>query len=62
MCMSHQSFYDRRIPFRVLDTTNTVGKRLFDVLQNKLNLFDIDINNVYGQSYDNESNMKGKHQ
>ncbi|XP_023739006.1 uncharacterized protein LOC111887007 [Lactuca sativa] len=45
-----------------LDVNDTTGQRLFDVLQNELNLLDLDINNVRGQGYDNGSNIKGKHQ
>lgn len=40
----------------------TTSQRLFEELQNLLKTLDLDINNVRGQRYDNESNMKGKYQ
>ncbi|KAK9732781.1 hypothetical protein RND81_04G021600 [Saponaria officinalis] len=42
---------------RYVDTS-----RLFEALQCKLKSLDLDIDNIRGQSYDNGSNMKGKHQ
>ncbi|KAJ9541892.1 LOW QUALITY PROTEIN: hypothetical protein OSB04_028398 [Centaurea solstitialis] len=40
---------------------DTTGQGLFDSLQSVLKHLDLDIDNVRGQSYDNGSNMKGKH-
>jgi hypothetical protein len=40
----------------------TSGLGLFHELQIILNILDLDIDNIRGQGYDNESNMKGKHQ
>ena len=37
-------------------------QRLFDVLQDELKSFELDIDDVRGQDYDNGSNMKWKHQ
>jgi len=45
-----------------LNVNDTTGQWLFDVLQNELKIFDLDIFDVRGQGYDNGSNMKGKHQ
>jgi hypothetical protein len=45
-----------------LDVNDTTGQGLFDVLQNELQNLGLDIDNVRGQEYDNESNMKGKNQ
>ena len=45
-----------------LNVNDTTGQGLFDVVQNELINFGLDISNVRGQGYDNGSNMKGKHQ
>ncbi|XP_058733893.1 uncharacterized protein LOC131605566 [Vicia villosa] len=45
-----------------LNVNDTSGQGLFDVLQDELKKLDLDILDVRGQGYDNESNMKGKHQ
>ncbi|XP_060968116.1 uncharacterized protein LOC115717702 [Cannabis sativa] len=44
----------------ILDYTS--GKCLFDELIRKFKKLELDINDVRGQSYNNGSNMKGKHQ
>ena len=41
---------------------DTTGKGLFDEIINVINILELDINDIRGQGYDNESNMKGKHQ
>jgi len=41
---------------------DTSGLGLFGELQAVLNSFDLNINDVRGQGYDNGSNMRGKHQ
>ena len=45
----------------ILDVNDITGQGLFDVLENELKLFGLDIDDVRGQGYDNGSNMKGKH-
>nr|XP_028962701.1 uncharacterized protein LOC114826492 [Malus domestica] len=45
-----------------LNVNNTSGQGLFEELQNLLKAFDLDIDDVRGQGYDNGSNMKGRHQ
>ncbi|XP_074314594.1 uncharacterized protein LOC141649817 [Silene latifolia] len=45
-----------------LNVDDTTGQGLFNVLLNELKSLDLDVDNVRGQSYDNGSNMKGKHQ
>jgi hypothetical protein len=45
-----------------LNVKDTTCQWLLDVLQNEMRNFDLDLFDVWGQSYDNESNMKGKHQ
>jgi hypothetical protein len=45
-----------------LDVNDTTGQALFDVLENELKILDLDIDDVREQGFDNESNMKGKHQ
>ncbi|XP_058783186.1 uncharacterized protein LOC131657847 [Vicia villosa] len=45
-----------------LNVNDTTGQGLLDVLQDDLKKLDIDILYVWGQCYDNGSNMKGKHQ
>ncbi|XP_050915557.1 uncharacterized protein LOC127130628 [Lathyrus oleraceus] len=45
-----------------LNVIDTSGQGLFDVLQNELKELGLDLFDVRGQGYDNESNMKGKHQ
>ncbi|XP_050915116.1 uncharacterized protein LOC127130086 [Lathyrus oleraceus] len=45
-----------------LNVNDTSGQGLFDVLQNELKEFGLDLFDVRGQGYDNGSNMKGKHQ
>ncbi|KAK6121516.1 hypothetical protein DH2020_044746 [Rehmannia glutinosa] len=45
-----------------LNVDDTSGQGLFEELQNMLNSFGLDIDNVRGQGYDNGANMKGKHQ
>ncbi|KAJ9546730.1 hypothetical protein OSB04_019273 [Centaurea solstitialis] len=54
---------NRRRPRTVHDkeATNVNGQGLFDSLQSLLKHLDLDIDNVREQSYDNGSNMKGKH-
>ncbi|XP_050876750.1 uncharacterized protein LOC127080476 [Lathyrus oleraceus] len=46
----------------LLKVYDTTCQRLFEELQSILETLGLDINNVRGQGYDNESNMKGKHQ
>ena len=43
-----------------LKVDDTYGQGLFNVLIDKIKSLELDINNVRGQGYDNESNMKGK--
>ncbi|XP_050876445.1 uncharacterized protein LOC127080158 [Lathyrus oleraceus] len=45
-----------------LNVNDTSGQGLFDVLQNELKELGLNLFDVRGQGYDNESNMKGKHQ
>ncbi|KAM1817983.1 hypothetical protein ACFX11_002212 [Malus domestica] len=45
-----------------LNVNNTSGQGLFEELQNLLKAFDLDIDDVRGQGYDNGSNMRGRHQ
>ncbi|XP_060968097.1 uncharacterized protein LOC133035806 [Cannabis sativa] len=45
-----------------LNVVDTSGKGLFDELIKEIKKLELDINDVRGQSYDNGSNMKGKHQ
>nr|XP_017228896.1 PREDICTED: zinc finger MYM-type protein 1-like [Daucus carota subsp. sativus] len=45
-----------------LKVDDTSGSGLFDELLNALKSFDLNINDLRGQGYDNGSNMKGKHQ
>ncbi|GJZ35108.1 zinc finger MYM-type protein 1, partial [Tanacetum coccineum] len=45
-----------------INVDDTTGQGLFDVTQAELKALDLDIDDVHGQSYDNGSNMKGKHQ
>ncbi|XP_042396901.1 zinc finger MYM-type protein 1-like [Zingiber officinale] len=45
-----------------LKVDDTTGQGLFEELQNVLKSFDLDIDNVRGQGYDNGANMKGRHQ
>ncbi|KAM6556637.1 hypothetical protein CsatB_003656 [Cannabis sativa] len=47
---------------RFLNVVDTSGKGLFDELIRESKKLELDINDVRGQSYDNGSNMKGKHQ
>ncbi|XP_042407456.1 uncharacterized protein LOC121997220 [Zingiber officinale] len=42
-----------------LKVDDTTGQGLFEELQNVLKSFDLDIDNVRGQGYDNGANMKG---
>ncbi|XP_020270448.1 zinc finger MYM-type protein 1-like isoform X1 [Asparagus officinalis] len=44
-----------------LKVDNTSGKCLFDELLNILKTYELDVKEIRGQSYDNGSNMKGKH-
>ncbi|GJW70555.1 zinc finger MYM-type protein 1-like protein [Tanacetum coccineum] len=44
-----------------LNVDDTTSQGLFDVTQAELKVLDLDIDDVYGQGYDNRSNMKGKH-
>ena len=44
-----------------LKVDDTYGERLFRELQDVLVAFDLKIDDVRGQGYDNGSNMKGKH-
>ena len=39
-----------------------LGKAFFNELIDTIKVFELDINDVRGQGYDNGSNMKGKHQ
>ncbi|KAG6423139.1 hypothetical protein SASPL_113525 [Salvia splendens] len=41
---------------------DTYGLGLFKVLVDSIKLFGLDIDDIRGQGYDNDSNMKGKHQ
>lgn len=43
----------------LVDVNDTTRKWLFDVIWNELKQFDLDIDDVRGQGYDNESNIKG---
>jgi hypothetical protein len=45
-----------------LEVNDTSGKGLFDVLEGELKHLGLNIDDVRGQSYDNGSSMKGKHQ
>ncbi|KAK9697679.1 hypothetical protein RND81_08G053400 [Saponaria officinalis] len=45
-----------------LNVDETTGQGLFNVLLNELKSLYLDVDNVRGQSYDNGSNMKSKHQ
>lgn len=45
-----------------LKVDDTVGKGLFDELINVLEKYELNVNYIRGQGYDNGSNMKGKHQ
>nr|XP_017250708.1 PREDICTED: zinc finger MYM-type protein 1-like [Daucus carota subsp. sativus] len=45
-----------------LKVDDTSGSGLFDELLNDLKSFDLNIDDLRGQGYDNGSNMKGKHQ
>ncbi|KAK8309291.1 hypothetical protein V6Z11_D02G116300 [Gossypium hirsutum] len=47
---------------KFLKVDNTSGLRLFNELQDVLKYFDLNVDDVRGQGYDNVSNMKGKHQ
>ena len=47
---------------KFLEVDDTTGKGLFDVLLNLVEKYELDVNNIRGQGYDNGSNMKGKHQ
>ena len=48
------------IEFLEVNDTSRLG--LFVELQNELKSFNLDVDDIKGQSYDNGSNMKGKHQ
>lgn len=45
-----------------LVVNDTTEKSIFDTFVNEINIIGLDISNLIGQDYDNESNMKGKHQ
>jgi len=45
-----------------LQVNDTTGKCLFEKLILVLKKYDLDINDIRGQMYDNGSNMKGKNQ
>ena len=45
-----------------LKIDNTSGKCLYNEIINAIKNFELDINDVRGQGYDNGSNMKGKKQ
>ncbi|KAL5573791.1 hypothetical protein UlMin_023388 [Ulmus minor] len=47
---------------RFLNVDDTFGAGLFSELIEEIKKLKLDINNVRGQGYDNDSNMKGKHQ
>ena len=46
----------------LLKVNDTSGNCLFNVIIDELKVLRLDINDLRGQGYDNESNMKGKHQ
>lgn len=46
----------------ILDVNGTTGQGLFDVLQKESKSLGLNIDDIWGQSYDNGSNMKGKNQ
>ncbi|KAL9831640.1 hypothetical protein AtNW77_Chr3g0202761 [Arabidopsis thaliana] len=48
------------LEFLLVDDTSGLG--LFERIIYALKSLDLDVRNVRDQSYDNESNMKGKHQ
>lgn len=45
-----------------LKVDDTTGQGLFEELQDVLKSFDLDIDDIRGQGYDNGANMKGRHQ
>jgi len=45
-----------------LKVNETSGNFLFNVILDELKVLGLDINDLRGQGYDNESNTKGKHQ
>ena len=46
----------------ILQVNDTTGKGLFEELTRVLKKYDLDINDIRGQGYDNRSNMKDKNQ
>ncbi|KAL7614089.1 hypothetical protein Lser_V15G07721 [Lactuca serriola] len=52
---------DKTFQYEIKKETQHWRKGLFDSFQNLLQDLDLDIDNIRGQSYDNGSNMKGKH-
>ncbi|XP_050125607.1 uncharacterized protein LOC126602781 [Malus sylvestris] len=60
--LSSRSIYIREYFIEFLSVEDTSGQGLFNELQDVLKSHDLDIDNVWGQGYDNGSNMKGKHQ